>query len=162
MQKLDSPDDTLKGRPSFEKVLVENDLNETPSAPTSPRKSNGIAFNGVHLRDKSATLNRRQKLKKRRSVINGHFFDLDVSSADRNFNLLAPRRFCRYLKWMIFKLISRTDILVISCEIALRWISRDLNDEKSILVQIMAWCHQATSQYLNQHRPSSVIAIWCH
>ena len=37
----------------------------------------------------------------------------------------------------------------ISCEIALRWMPLDLTDEKSTLDQVMAWCHQATSHYLN-------------
>ena len=36
-----------------------------------------------------------------------------------------------------------------SCEIVLRWISLDLMDDKSILVQVMAWCRQATSHYLS-------------
>ena len=38
----------------------------------------------------------------------------------------------------------------ISCELALRWTSLDLTDDKSTLVQVMAWCHQATSHYLSQ------------
>ena len=33
--------------------------------------------------------------------------------------------------------------------IALRWTSHDLSDDKSTLVQVMAWCRQATSHYLN-------------
>ena len=32
---------------------------------------------------------------------------------------------------------------------------QDLTDDKSTLVQIMAWCHQATSHYLSQCRPRS-------
>ena len=31
----------------------------------------------------------------------------------------------------------------------------DLTDDKSTLVQVMAWCHQATSHYLNQCWPRS-------
>ena len=31
----------------------------------------------------------------------------------------------------------------ISCKIAFRWMSLDLTDDKSALVQVMAWCHQA-------------------
>ena len=38
----------------------------------------------------------------------------------------------------------------ISCEIAIRWMPQDLTDDKSALVQVMAWCRQATSHYLNQ------------
>ena len=46
-----------------------------------------------------------------------------------------------------------TDGCDISNEIALRLTSRDLSDDKSTLVQVMAWCHQATSHYLNQCWP---------
>ena len=38
----------------------------------------------------------------------------------------------------------------ISYEIALRWMPQDLTDDKSTLVQVMAWCRQATSHYLSQ------------
>ena len=44
----------------------------------------------------------------------------------------------------------------ISCEIALIWMSLDLNDEKSTLVQVMAWCHQTASNYLSQCWPRSL------
>ena len=44
----------------------------------------------------------------------------------------------------------------ISCEIALTWKPQDLTDDKSRLVQVMAWCHQATSHYLSQCWPSSL------
>ena len=43
-----------------------------------------------------------------------------------------------------------TDGYDISSEIALRLTSLDLSDDKSTLVQAMAWCRQATSHYLNQ------------
>ena len=36
------------------------------------------------------------------------------------------------------------------------WMSLDLTDDKSTLVQVMAWCHQATSHYLSQCWPRSV------
>ena len=42
-------------------------------------------------------------------------------------------------------------------EIAIRWMPLDLTDDKSTLVQVMAWCHQATSHYLNQCWPRSVL-----
>ena len=41
-------------------------------------------------------------------------------------------------------------------EIALRYLSLDLTDDKSTLVQVMAWCHQARSHYLNQCWTSSI------
>ena len=60
------------------------------------------------------------------------------------------------LEKMIFKLILVTGGCDISTEIALRWTSRDLSDDKSTLVQIMAWCRQATSHYLNRCWPRSL------
>ena len=45
----------------------------------------------------------------------------------------------------------------ISYEIALRWIPLDLTDDKSTLVQVMAWCCQATSHYLSQCWPRSML-----
>ena len=45
----------------------------------------------------------------------------------------------------------------ISCEIALRWMPLDLTDDKSILAQVMAWCRQATSHYLSQCWPRSLL-----
>ena len=47
----------------------------------------------------------------------------------------------------------------ISCEIALIWLSLDLNDEKSTLVQVMAWCRPATSHYLSQCWPRSLMSL---
>ena len=44
----------------------------------------------------------------------------------------------------------------ISCEIALRWMPPDLTDDKSTLVQVMAWCRQAWSHYLSQCWPRSM------
>ena len=55
-----------------------------------------------------------------------------------------------------FQLISVTDGCDISSDIALRWTSLDLSDDKSTLVQVMAWCHQATSRYRRQCWPRSI------
>ena len=38
------------------------------------------------------------------------------------------------------------------CAIALRWMPHDFTDDKPTLVQVMTWCRQATSLYLNQCR----------
>ena len=51
-------------------------------------------------------------------------------------------------------MIDGWDIL---CEIVLRWISMDLIDDKSTLLQVMAWCCQAASHYLSQCWPRSVL-----
>ena len=47
------------------------------------------------------------------------------------------------------------NILNISCDIALRWISKDFTDDKSTSVQEMAWCRQTTSHCLSQCWPRS-------
>ena len=44
----------------------------------------------------------------------------------------------------------------ISNEVAIRWMSLDFSKNKSTLVQVMAWCHQATSHNLNQCWPRSL------
>ena len=49
-----------------------------------------------------------------------------------------------------------TDGCDISIEIALRWTPLDFSDDKSTLVQVMAWCRQATSHCMNQCWPRSL------
>ena len=68
----------------------------------------------------------------------------------------GPGRFEQNLRLVIFKLTSVTDGWGISCKIALRWMPPDLTDDKSTLVQVMAWCRQATSHYLSQCWPRSL------
>ena len=74
-------------------------------------------------------------------------------SRPKRINSLAPGRFEPNFRWVIFKLISVTDGWGISGKIALRWMPLDLTDDKSTLVQVMAWCRQATSHYLSQCWP---------
>ena len=57
---------------------------------------------------------------------------------------------------MVFKFILAIDGWEISQEISSRWMSLDLTDDKSTLVQVMAWSRQATSHYLSQCWPRSV------
>ena len=71
------------------------------------------------------------------------------------FNSLAPGKFELNFRYVIFKWILVIDGWGISCEISLIWISLDFADDLSTLVQVMAWCHQATSHYLNQCWPRS-------
>ena len=68
-------------------------------------------------------------------------------------NSLAPGRFEQNFRYVIFKLISVTDGWGISCEIVFRWMPLDLTNDKSALVQVMAWCRQATSHYWSQCWP---------
>ena len=81
---------------------------------------------------------------------NGNIFD---DYASWIFNSLAPWRFEQNFRLVIFKLISVSDGWGISCKIVLRWKPLDLTDDKSTLVQVMAWCRQATSHYLSQRWP---------
>ena len=71
-------------------------------------------------------------------------------------NSLAPGKFEWNIRYLILQIISLIDGWGISCELALRWMSLHLTDDKSILVQVMAWCHQATSHYLSQCWPRSL------
>ena len=78
--------------------------------------------------------------------MNSHYKDEKISQLPR-LNSLAPGRFQWNFRWVMFKLILVTDGWGISRKIALRWMPLDLTD-KSTLVQVMAWCPQATSHYL--------------
>ena len=49
-----------------------------------------------------------------------------------------------------------TDGWGIFCKIAARWMPLDFTDDKSTLVQVMAWCRQATSHYLSHCWPRSL------
>ena len=53
-------------------------------------------------------------------------------------------------------LVLATDGWSIFREIALKWQSLDLIDDMWILGQVMTWCRQATSHYLNQCWPRSM------
>ena len=54
---------------------------------------------------------------------------------------------------VIFKLILVIDV---SFNIDLKWMSPDLTDDTSTLVQVMAWCHQAPCHYMSQYWPRSM------
>ena len=64
-------------------------------------------------------------------------------------------------RYVLFKLIFVIDGSGMSCEIVLTWMPQNLADDKSTLVQVMAWCRQATSHYLSQcwHRSMSPYGI---
>ena len=67
-----------------------------------------------------------------------------------SFNSLAPGRFKVNFRWVIFNLILVVNGWGISYEIALRWMLLDLTDDKSTLVQVMAWYRQAASLILTE------------
>ena len=71
-------------------------------------------------------------------------------------NSLTPGK-CKWnFRYVIFKQILVIGCWGISCEIALIWMSQDFTNDQSILVQVMAWCHQAPSHYLSQCWPRSL------
>ena len=75
---------------------------------------------------------------------------------EKIINSLAPGKFEWNFRHVIFKQILVIDGWGISCEIALIWMSLDFTDDQSTLVQVMAWCRQATSHYLSQCWPRSL------
>ena len=73
-----------------------------------------------------------------------------------SLNSLAPGGFENIFQNVFFKLISWIDTLSNSCETALRSMPQNPSDDKSTLVQVMAWCRQAASHYLSQCCPKSL------
>ena len=63
--------------------------------------------------------------------------------------------------YVIFNRMLVIDGWGISCKIAVRWMPLGLTDDKSALVEVMAWCYQVRSHYLNQYWPSSM-SPWHH
>ena len=73
------------------------------------------------------------------------------------FNSLSSGRSECDFKSVVFNLASLIGIFRSSYDNAFRWLPLDLTDDMSSLVQVMAWCRQATSRYLSQNWPSSMI-----
>ena len=65
------------------------------------------------------------------------------------FNSLAPGRSGCDSKNGIFNLVLLIGIFRSFHDNALRWMPQGLTDDKSALVQVRAWCRQATSHYLS-------------
>ena len=69
------------------------------------------------------------------------FFANNTWSWPHQFNSLVPGIFERKFRWRIFKwMLLVIDGWGISWEIALRWMSLDQTNDKSTMVQLMAWC----------------------
>ena len=72
-------------------------------------------------------------------------------------NSLAPGRRGGHFQSVISEhLIRIRKFMSTSCETALKWMSQNNFDDKSTLVQVIAWCCQATSHYLSQCWPRSI------
>ena len=70
---------------------------------------------------------------------------LSSPALDIRFNSLAPGRPGCHFKTAIFNLVLLISIFTSSNDNALKWMPWDLTNDKSTLVQVMAWCRQATS-----------------
>ena len=70
-------------------------------------------------------------------------------SASMSYSLSPGRCGCHF-KCLILIQNSVIDIMTISSGIVLWWMLQDHTDDKSTLLQVMAWCHQAMSHYLSQ------------
>ena len=99
------------------------------------------------------------KLSKRYNITGDshHYCIFNDSTWGKGVNSLAPGKFAWNFRYVIFKQILVIDGWGISCEIALIWMSLDFTDGQSTLVQVMAWCRQATSHYLSQCWPRSLL-----
>ena len=62
-----------------------------------------------------------------------------------------------HFKTAIFNLVLLIGFFRSSNDNAPRWMPWDFTDDKSTLVQVMAWCHQATSHYPSQCWPSPML-----
>ena len=71
-------------------------------------------------------------------------------------NSLTPGKSGFNIQSAIFNLVLLIDIFRSSDDNALRWMSWDLSEDKSTLVQVMAWCRQAPNHYLSQCWPRSM------
>ena len=79
-----------------------------------------------------------------------------IEARTHSINSLAPGRPECNSKNVIFNLVLLIGIFRSSHDNTLRWMTQDLTDDKSTLVQVMAWCCEATSHYLSQCWLSSV------
>ena len=88
--------------------------------------------------------------------LNGLIVHLCIEWMMGVFNSLAPGRPRCHFKTAIFNLVLLIGIFTSSKDNALRWMPRDLTDDKSTLVQVMACCLTAPSHYLSQCWPRFV------
>ena len=79
-------------------------------------------------------------------------------------NSLAPGRPGCHFKTAIFNLALSIGIFTLSNDNPLRWMPWDLLDDKSTLVQVMAWCHhqQAITWANVDIVPYRHVASWGH
>ena len=81
---------------------------------------------------------------------------LRIMNNSTTVNSLASGRSGCDFKNSIFNLVLLIGIFRSSHDNALRWMPQNLFEDSSTLVQVMAWCRQATSHYLSLCWPSSM------
>ena len=90
------------------------------------------------------------------NIVHNHWQRFTRSFSTSTVNSLTPGRF----PWKFIRINFKLSLVLngwgVSCEISPRWMSLHLTDDKSTLVQVMAWCHQATSHYLFRFWLSSI------
>ena len=74
---------------------------------------------------------------------------LQLHLSDQQFYCTLRCDLYKRLRYVIFKWILVIDGWGISSEIALTLMSLDFTVDQSTLVEVMVWCHQATSHYLS-------------
>ena len=90
-----------------------------------------------------------------------HFSGRNISTSNQTsvqlVNPLSPRWYGNDFKNAITEYILRIKCMSMLDEIALHWMPHKTFDEKSTLVQITAWWRKATSHYLSQCWPRSML-----
>ena len=77
-------------------------------------------------------------------------------------NSLAPGRCCSNFNSILFKLVMQNSRWGTHCRLTFRWIPQSLYNKKSTLVQVMAWCHHATSPLTEPMLTQIYVAKWHH
>ena len=80
------------------------------------------------------------------------------------FTLYSESTYCPRDKWKLFHnclfyTILHIDILSTSWQTGLPWVPQRCIDDKSTLVQVMTWCHRATTHYLSLCWPRSMVSL---
>ena len=89
-------------------------------------------------------------------IITTPVWGYDTQLLRPSINSLAPGRCSRNFKSEILRFILWNYDQTISCKTVIRGMLHNFTDDKSTMVQVMAWCHQTASHYLSQCWPRSM------
>ena len=139
-------------------IFLENTVETTPSVPELPCNAN-VVYREIKLSNNPLVLRPEYS----RKLMSLPWLLVPICINTRSW--LPPKRelthwstgkFELKFRYVIFKRILVIDGWGIFCEIALIWMSLDFTDDQPLLVQVMAWCRQATSHCLSQCWPRSL------